>query len=70
MTRADARMIAEELAKILYPKTEELLTIKELADLLKVSVTFINEHIDEFPSVKIGRNRRFPKSKVMGQILV
>ena len=69
ITRAEARLIAEELAKILYPQQEELLTIEEVAKLLKVSRAFINQHLDEFPSVKIGGARRFPKHKIMQVVL-
>lgn len=70
MKREDAKLIAEELSKIINVNSEQLLTAKELAEFLKVSEGYIRQHMDLFPYIKIGGNVRFPKSQVLSKLLV
>lgn len=70
MTRKDAQMIAEELAKLLdgkfssviEKKNEEWLNTKEAAMYMRVSVGYVKKYIDEIPHVKVGRINKFQKS--------
>jgi excisionase family DNA binding protein len=50
--------------------TEELLTAKEAADLLKVTEVTIKRYIAKklIPSVKIGGARRIVKGDMLGQL--
>lgn len=69
MTRAEARMIAEELAKVLSQTNEEFLTREETAKLLKVSPSWVDRHRDNLPHIMLGSNIRFVKSKVIAAIM-
>lgn len=69
MTRAEARMIAEELAKVLSPTNEEFMTRDEIASYLKVSQSWIDRHRDSLPHVMLGGNIRFIKSKVIAALM-
>ncbi len=46
---------------------DEVLTVEEAAELLKISVKTCYDwiHIDGFPCVKIGRNRRIPRALLL-----
>lgn len=74
MTQNEANMIARaivrEWRRVTVPAGEELLTIEEVAALLKVSVSYATKHAKEFPRVKIGGNVRYPKSRLLRQLLV
>lgn len=68
MTRAEARLIVEEVAKIMKEQPnmqEQMMSVKELADFLRVSRRYIQLHINEFPSIRIGKRILFPKSKIL-----
>lgn len=65
-----ARAIVREWNRSNGIRQEELLTAEELAKMLKVSVSYVRQHTDEFPYVKIGGNIRFPKTRVMQSILI
>lgn len=56
-----------EIFKNQITDDEKLLTKKEIADFLNVSVKTIDKkvHMDEIPFMKIGRLVRFSKSKVL-----
>lgn len=70
MTRKEAQMIAEELARVLKPtQPEEFLSHKELAKWLGVSESWVRHHSDEFPCIRIGNHTRYVKSKVTEMLL-
>lgn len=74
MTQSEANMLARAIVREWNRsngiRQEELLTAEELAKMLKVSVSYVRQHTDEFPYVKIGGNIRFPKTRVMQSILI
>ncbi|GAB6868787.1 helix-turn-helix domain-containing protein [Bacteroides rodentium] len=75
MTRNDAKMIAEELYKLMRKdvkqlvcqsvreEAEEWLTTKQAAELMGMSVSYI-EHSD-IPHTKVGRLNRYKKSDIV-----
>jgi hypothetical protein len=70
MTRYEARLIAEELSKIIgydYNK-ETYLTCEELADKLKLSVSYIQHNSRSLSRVKIGGATRYPLNKIMRKL--
>jgi excisionase family DNA binding protein len=46
------------------PLTQELLTVAEVATLLKVKKSWIYDHLSQLPHVKLGRYIRFEFSAV------
>lgn len=74
MTRSEARLVAEELYKLMrkdvkqlvqqsvLEETEEWLTTKQAAELMGMSVSYI-EHSD-IPRTKVGRLNRYKKSDI------
>lgn len=64
ITRAEARMIAQELYKLMKAESavEDYLTTKSAAEYLGVSISFIRHNIDDIPHTKKGRMLRFAKS--------
>lgn len=73
MTRQEAKLIAEEVAKIMKEQPnmqEQMMSIKELAEFLRVSRRWVEIHMDEFPYVRMGKRVLFPKSKVLETIMV
>lgn len=60
-----ARAIVREWQRQMAPTTEELLTAEQVAQLLKVSISYVRQHTDEIPHIRIGCNIRFPKNKVL-----
>lgn len=64
ISRYSARMIAEETHKLQQAQrpVEPLLTIREAAEFLQLSVSYIYHHIREIPHVKVGRVNRFTKT--------
>ena len=62
--REFAKMVAKELAKLLTAKQEqtpdELLTAKEAAAFLKVSVRTLYNTKDAYPHRKVGKRLMFP----------
>lgn len=69
MTQSEANMVARaivrEWQRSMAAETETLLTAEECAQLLKVSVSYIRQHTDEIPHIKIGGSVRFPKNRVL-----
>lgn len=76
MNRTDARMIAEELAKVLQKEIrkmvvditvgdmENYISASEAADYLGMSKRTLYNRIDEIPHTKFGRVLKFQKSKL------
>lgn len=67
MTRYEARMIAEELHKLMRQDeqpTEEWLTIDEASAYLKCSKSRIYNNIERVPHAKDGRSLKFPKAEL------
>lgn len=67
MTRYEARMIAEELHKLMKAEQEaepldELLTSTEAAAYLNMSKSFVEHNKDRIPHVKVGRMVRYTKA--------
>lgn len=60
-----ARAIVREWQRNMSVDTEQLLTADECAQLLKVSVSYVRQHTDEIPHIKIGGAVRFPKNRVL-----
>lgn len=60
-----ARAIVREWQRNISADTEQLLTADECAQLLKVSVSYVRQHTDEIPHIKIGGAVRFPKNRVL-----
>jgi len=69
MTRNEARLIAEELAKIVAPANEEFMTREDVAKFLKVSVSWVDRHHDMLPHIMLGGGIRFVKSKVISALM-
>lgn len=74
LTRYDAKMIAAELFKLLKKEedakkpvapNEELLTIKEAAEILKCSKNTIYQNIHTIPHVKVGNRLRFTRTTLL-----
>ena len=74
MTQSEANMLARAIVREWNRANgitnEVLLTADELASLLKVSVSYVRQHTNDFPHVKIGNSVRFPKSRVLQSILI
>lgn len=80
MTRNEARMLAEEIYKLirkdikLYAEqavaseTEEWMNTEEAAAFLGVSVSYIKKNILDIPHAKIGKLNKFKKS-ALSQLL-
>ncbi|MBR1719808.1 MAG: helix-turn-helix domain-containing protein [Phocaeicola sp.] len=80
MNRTDARMIAEELAKVLQKEIrkmvvditvgdmENYISASEAADYLGMSKRTLYNRIDEIPHTKFGRVLKFQKSKLKESI--
>ena len=76
MNRTDARMIAEELAKVLQKEIrkmvvditvgdmENYISASEAADYLGMSKRTLYNRIDDIPHTKFGRVLKFQKSKL------
>lgn len=76
MNRTDARMIAEELAKVMQKEIrkmvvditvgdmENYISASEAADYLGMSKRTLYNRIDEIPHTKFGRVLKFQKSKL------
>lgn len=67
MTRYEARMIAEELHKLMKADEQQVmewLTIEEAATYLKCSKSRIYNNIALVPHTKDGRRLKFPKSEL------
>lgn len=67
LTRYEARLIAEELHKLMKEDEEhapmgELLTDVEAAAYLNMSKSFVNHNKERIPHVKIGRSVRYTKA--------
>ena len=74
MTRNDAKMIAEELYKLMKKDikqlvrqsvsegTEEWLTTEQTARMMGVSTSYIKQH--DIPHSKVGRMNRYKKSDI------
>lgn len=71
MKRSEARMIAEELYRLMKEDgqvQEQWLSQKEAADFLGVSYSWITHHGKTLPRTKIGGSYRYPKSKLNCQL--
>uniref|UniRef100_UPI003FF0C21D hypothetical protein n=1 Tax=Prevotella sp. TaxID=59823 RepID=UPI003FF0C21D len=71
LTRREARMIAEEVVKLLEAKgtrnpPEEYIDAKQAAEFLGCSVSYIYHNMDKIPYTSVGGGRRkmFLKSKL------
>lgn len=72
LTRAEARMIAEEVVRLMReqnaPKAppEEYLTAREAAEYLNVSVWYVYHNIDAIPHTTLpgGKRKMFLKSRL------
>lgn len=65
MKRSEARMIAEELYRLMKEDGqihEEWLSRKEAADYLGKSLSWMNHHGESIPRTKIGGSYRYSKS--------
>lgn len=77
MNRSEARIIAEELYKLMKDdikkhvsefvkeEKEEWLNIVQVSEFMGVSVGYIKDHIHEIPHTKVGRLNRFRKSDIV-----
>lgn len=77
MNRNDARMLAEELYRLMHKdvkmyissavqaETEEWLNTDQAAEFLGVSVSYIKKNILDIPHSKIGRLNKFRKSSLI-----
>ncbi len=69
MTRTEARMVAEELHKILKKENpymgEEWLSADKLAERLDVSPAWIKKHGEKLPRMRMGSLYRYPYNKVI-----
>jgi len=43
---------------------QELMTVEDLAALLNVTPSWVYEHKDEIPHIKLGKYLRFPKAEI------
>lgn len=78
MTRNEARLIAEELYKLMKDdvkkhvrelvkeEQEDWLSPKQVADILGVSVSFVMH--SDLPKTKIGRMNRYRKSDIVNML--
>lgn len=76
MNRTEARMVAEELAKLIKPEirkmvidmtvseTEGFISASEAAEYIGMSKRTLYNRIDEIPHTKFGRVLKFQKSKL------
>ncbi len=65
MTRNDARMIAEELFKLMQSNkvlNERYMSAPEAAELLGLPLQTLYNKINEIPHTKVGRRLRFAES--------
>lgn len=65
LTRYDARLIAEELHKLMKAEAQpldELLTASEAAAYLGMSKSFVDHNKERIPHVKVGRAIRYTKA--------
>lgn len=74
MTRSEARLIAEELHKLMRKdikilveqsitdETEEWLSTKQVAEMMGVSVSYVKQ--SDIPHTKVGRLNRYKKSDI------
>lgn len=77
MNRNDARLIAEEIYKLIrkdlpnmvqqsvQQETDEWLGTKEAAEYMGVSVGYVRKYIDEIPHSKVHGINKFRKSALM-----
>ncbi len=77
MNRTDARLIAEELYKLMHKdvkhyvsasvdaNTDEWFDTQQAADYLGVSVSYIRKNIADIPHTKIGRLNKFKKASLL-----
>mgnify|MGYP000213115634 CR=1 FL=1 len=75
MTRSEARLIAEELHKLMRKdikilveqsitdETEEWLSTKQVAEMMGVSVSYVKQ--SDIPHTKVGRLNRYKKSDIV-----
>lgn len=80
MNRTEARMVAEELAKLMrneirkmtvdlvVAETEGYMSVAEAADFMGVSKQTIYNKIEEIPHIKMGKFLRFQKSALRNYI--
>lgn len=67
MTRYDARLIAEELAKML-PRdysNDRILSAERLAERLGVSASWVYHEGESLPRIKVGRTYRYSLNEVV-----
>ena len=71
MTIQEMRIFGDIVASKIAEKmnSEEFLDKRGLAEFLKLSVSYIDKHREQFPHVKIGGSIRFPKSKIIQKIM-
>ena len=74
ITRREAKLIAEELCKIIRAEIKEniqtavktevepLIGIEEAAAYIDMSVRFIREHLDDIPHTRVGKCLKSTKS--------
>ena len=77
MTRTDARMIAEELYKLMKKdikslvseavkmESDEYLNTSEVSKLMGVSISYVKQNISSIPHTKVGRLNKFRKSEII-----
>ena len=76
MTRNDARIIAEELyrlikkgsqllSNIVREVNEEYMNSHQATEFLNVSLQFLKKNIKDIPHTKVGRLNRFKKSSLI-----
>lgn len=77
MTRTEARMVAEELYKLIHKdvktiisktvkeETEEWIGTKEAANILGWSIGTLHNRINEVPHTKLNNKLRFKKSTLL-----
>lgn len=68
MTRNDARMVAEELYKVLKKEglvESDVIGIDEAAGILGMSKQSVYNRIQEIPHTKFGKSLRFFKSDII-----
>lgn len=68
LTRRDARMIAEELYRLMSPQQPKssgrMLSTREAARFLGYSLSTIYHNLERIPHVRIGRSIRFPEEEL------
>jgi excisionase family DNA binding protein len=76
MTRNDARIIAEELYRLIKKDSqllsnivrevnEEYMNSHQASEFLNVSLQFLKKNIKDIPHTKVGRLNRFKKSSLI-----